>query len=42
MAWPQWRNPGSGCVKVICFAAVLSCGTVNYAVQGGSNFLVCG
>ena len=22
--------------------AVLSCGTVNYAVQGGSNFYVCG
>ena len=22
--------------------AVLSCGTVYYAVQGGSNFLVCG
>ena len=24
------------------YSAVLSCGTVYYAVQGGSNFLVCG
>ena len=24
------------------YCAVLSCGTVYYAVQGGSNFLVCG
>ena len=28
-------------MKATVYWAVLSCGTVYYAVQGGSNFLVC-